>query len=36
MSSISRGLTSYQTGTVPLCSIVGGTSSIDRTSMREG
>src|SRR5215218_7474155 len=33
MSFISRGLTSHHTGTVPLCSTTGATSSIDRTSM---
>jgi ureidoglycolate hydrolase len=33
MSSISRGLTSHHTGTVPLCSTTGGTSSIERTSI---
>src|SRR5204863_1901453 len=30
---ISRGLTMYQTGTVPLCSTSGSTSTIDRTSI---
>src|SRR5262245_4354440 len=33
MSNISRGFTSHHTGTVPLCSTTGATSSIDRTSM---
>src|SRR5205085_9547874 len=33
MSNISRGDTSHQTGTVPLCSMTGATSSIDRTSI---
>ena len=33
MSCISRGETSHQTGTVPLCSTTGATSSIERTSM---
>ena len=33
MSFISRGFTSHHTGTVPLCSTTGATSSIDRTSM---
>ena len=32
-SCISRGFTRYQTGTVPLCSTSGSTSTIDRTSM---
>src|SRR4051794_40686319 len=32
MSYISRGLNSHHTGTVPLCSTTGCTSSIDRTS----
>ena len=34
MSCISRGETSHHTGTVPLCSTTGATSSIDRTSTR--
>src|SRR4051794_39829098 len=33
MAFISRGCTRYQTGTVPLCSTSGSTSTIDRTSI---
>src|SRR6185295_19660569 len=32
ISNISRGFTSHHTGTVPLCSTTGSTSSILRTS----
>src|SRR5204863_8998173 len=35
ISFISRGLTSHHTGTVPLCSTSGATSSIDLTSMAQ-